>query len=302
VVESIINCASPEDADAVVLGVPYGHGASFGQGAGLGPRAIVDCLHRQLEFFERHTRTEPACRYRIAHEALDSVADLPPAAMVERVAARLSRLEPFVVLLGGVHSVSIGAFRALADRTNPSEVTVLQLDAHLDMRDDDSDYNAQDPSRYAHSCVMRRARELGFRTCSVGIRAYSRAEYDYARREALPVFEWGRGPEPSVAEVLGAIATERVYVTIDVDGFDPAVAPATGTPVPGGLSWAYGTRLLRQVFLEREVVGADIVEVAPTATSVLTEYAAAQLCYDMTTYKLLKRDGELVFVQTADRP
>jgi agmatinase len=173
---------------------------------------------------------------------------------------------------------------------------VVQIDAHLDMRDDDSDYNDLDPSRYAHSCVMRRAREMGFRTCSVGIRAYARDEYRYARDESLPVFEWGRGDEPTVEAILDAIATERVYLTVDVDGFDPAVAPATGTPVPGGLSWAYGTRLVRELFRTREVIGADIVEVAPAPGSNLTEYAAAQLCYDMLCYKLLKRDGELAFV------
>ena len=116
-------------------------------------------------------------------------------------------------------------------------------------------------------------------------------------RQSLPLFEWGRGDaEPDVEDILRAIPTERVYLTVDVDGFDPSVAPATGTPVPGGISWAYGTRLLRRVFLEKDVIGADIVEVAPVPTSGLTEYAAAQLCYDMIGYRLLKRDGALAFV------
>ena len=147
--------------------------------------------------------------------------------------------------------MSIGALQAHAARGSARDVTVLQIDAHLDMRDDDSDYNDRDPSRYAHSCVMRRARELGFRTCSVGIRAYARDEYRYAERERLPVFEWGKDGEPPIEAILAAIRTERVYLTLDVDGFDPAVAPATGTPVPGGLSWAYGTRLLRELFLRQ---------------------------------------------------
>jgi agmatinase len=175
-------------------------------------------------------------------------------------------------------------------------VTVVQIDAHLDLRDDDSDYNDHDPSRYAHSCVMRRACELGFRTCSIGIRAYSREEQRFALEHGLPVFEWGRGAEPAIETVLAAIRTERVYLTIDVDGFDPAVTPATGTPVPGGLSWDYGTRLLRALVLAKDVVGADIVEVAPVAGSALTEYAAAQLAYDILSYRLLKRDAKLAFV------
>jgi agmatinase len=295
-VDSILNCSAPAEADAVVVSAPYEHGASFGGGASLGPAAIVACLERQIELFERHTQTEPAYHYRIAHQLLDDIGDLPAAMMVERVAAALAGTRPFTVLLGGIHSVTIGALQALAGAGHAAAVTVVQIDAHLDLRDDDGDYNDADPSRYAHSCVMRRACELGFRTCSVGTRAYAREEQRFALDAGLPVFEWGRGEEPSVEAVLAAIRTERVYLTIDVDGFDPAVTPATGTPVPGGLSWAYGTRLLRALFLARDVVGADLVEVAPVAGSALTEYAAAQLCYDILSYKLLKRDGRLVFV------
>jgi agmatinase len=220
---------------------------------------------------------------------------LAPADMVATVAASVARHEAFVVVLGGSHAVTIGALRAHAGRRPAGDVTVVQIDAHLDMRADDSDYNDHDPSPFAHSCVMRRAHEMGCRTCSVGTRAYARDEDHYAREHGLPVFEWGRGPLPSIAEVIAAIATEQVYLTVDVDGFDPAVAPATGTPVPGGLSWDYGTGLIRALFEAKDVIGADIVEVAPLPDSGLTEYAAAQLCYDMVAYKLLKRDGELAF-------
>jgi agmatinase len=293
--DSIINCASPEHADAVLVGVPYERGASFGAGAGRAPGAILACLDRQIELFERFTRTEPARRYRIAQRMLNDIGVLPPEDMVVQVADALPD-ETFAILVGGTHAVSIGAFRAHAARGRASDITVVQIDAHLDLRDDDSDYNGRDPSPYAHSCVMRRAHEMGFRTCAVGARAYSREEYRYALEEFLPVFEWGRGAEPPIETVLGAIATERVYLTLDIDGFDPAVAPATGTPVPGGLSWAYGTALVRELFRTKEVIGADLVEVAPVAGSNLTEYAAAQLCYDMLCYQLLKRDGELAFV------
>jgi agmatinase len=295
-VASIINWGDPDSADAVLISVPYGHGASFGAGASRGPAAIVACLDRQIELLERHTRTEAAADYRIAHRLLADVEAFAPEAMVERVAEAVARTAPFTILLGGTHAVSIGAFRAHAAHGGADDVTIVQIDAHLDMRDDDSDYNDRDPSRFAHSCVMRRARELGFRTCSVGIRAYSSDEYDFAAAEGLPVFEWGRGEEPAIEAILAAIPTERVYLTIDVDGFDPAVAPATGTPVPGGLSWTYGTRLIREVCLAKDLIGADVVEVAPVAGSGLTEYAAAQLCYDILTYTLLKRDGKLAFV------
>lgn len=294
--DSILREVAPEAADALVVGAPYGHGASFGQGAAAGPAAIIDCLHTQIEFFERHTRTQPARDFRIGHLMLDELAALPPERMVARLADRLAALPPFVVLLGGTHAVTIGALQALARRADPRAITVVQLDAHLDLRADDADYNDDDPSRFAHSCVMRRAHEMGFRVCSVGIRAYSQAEWSYAAEHGLAVFEWGRGGEPTPAEVLDAIATEQVYLTVDVDGFDPAVMPATGTPVPGGLSWEYGAALIRRLFLEKEVVGADVVETAPDGVSGLTEYAAAQLCYDILSYGLLKRAGRLRFV------
>lgn len=286
----------PGPVDAIVIGVPYGRGASFKPGAERGPAAILDCMEHQIELFERFTATEPAILYRIHQEMLSSVSSLPVEEMIAVVSRRLGRTDMFTVLLGGVHTVSIGAFEALRQRYQSRDITILQIDAHLDMRDDDSDYNAVDPSRFAHSCVMRRAVEIGFRTCSVGIRAYSMAEYQFARENDLPVFEMGRGQEPRVEDIVAAIKSDKVYITIDVDGFDPSIFPATGTPVPGGISWEFGTALLRHVLSERNVIGADIVETAPNGFSGITEYAAAQLCYDLIGYRLLKSDSKLYFV------
>ncbi len=216
--------------------------------------------------------------------------------MVGTVAQAIAATRPFTLLLGGIHSVTIGALEAHAAaqrararsrccRSTPISTCATTMPTTT----------TYDPSRCAHSCVMRRAYDLGFRSCSVGIRAYSKDEHAFATANSLPIFEWGRGAEPSVETVLAAIPTERVYLTLDVDGFDPAVMPATGTPVPGGLGWAYGCRLLRAVFLAKEVIGADIVEVAPVAGQALTEYAAAQLAYDILSYQLLKQDGKLAF-------
>jgi agmatinase len=280
-------------ADALVLGVPWDRNASFGRGAGGGPAAILECLRTQIELYDRFSGTEPARLFRIGHAMLDEVRDLGPAEMIDAVAARVAESDALVVVLGGTHTVSLGPLRALARRLDPSTITVVQLDAHLDLRDDDSDYNDVDPGPLAHSCVMRRAHELGFRLCAVGVRAFARAEHDYARAHRLPVFEWGRGPEPAHDEILAAIATERVYLSIDVDGFDPAVMPATGTPVPGGISWDWGSALVRRLCREKEVVGADIVEVAPDGVSGLTEYAAAQLGYDLIGHALLRARGSL---------
>lgn len=290
--------AGPDDvADAVVLGVPFDADASFGSGARHGPQAIFDCLHRQIEFYERFSGTEPALEFTIRFEMLHTADISTVEDMVVQVAERWTGLQAFTVVVGGTHSVTIGPLQALAARSEPSDVTVVQLDAHLDLRDDDSDYSEGTPSRFCHACVMRRAHELGFATCAIGIRAYARSERDYAIKHQLPVFEWGLGPEPSVDQMLAAIGTEQVYLTIDVDGFDPSVMSATGTPVPDGISWRLGTNLLRQIGLHKTVVGADVVEVAPDGVSGLTEYAAAQLCYELLAFRLLKTRGRLELIE-----
>jgi len=307
VVIAFARAASSESADALVLGVPFDTDASFGSGARRGPEAVFDCLHRQVELYERFSATEPALDFAIALEMLPAAGSATTEAMVAQLAERVARLEAFGVVVGGTHSVTIGVLRALARRFSPAEVTVVQLDAHLDLRDDDSDYSAGEPNRLAHACVMRRVHEQGFATLAIGARTYARSERDYAIAHRLPVFEWGRGDEPSVEQVLAAIPTEQVYLTIDVDGFDPSVMPATGTPVPDGISWRFGTDLVRRIGVHKTIVGADVVEVAPDGISGLTEYAAAQLCYELLAFKLLKTHERLAlepaspFVSTPSR-
>ena len=150
-------------------------------------------------------------------------------------------------MLGGEHSVSIGYFQALAKKYNPKDVTILQIDAHCDLRNDDSDYS-DDPTNYAHSCVMRRASELGFPLVQVGIRTYSTDEYEYFsnKKNNVTTFEWGRGKIPTIETLLKSFKTKYVYITIDVDGFDPAHMPGTGTAVQGGLEWWYGIDLIEK--------------------------------------------------------
>ena len=170
---------------------------------------------------------------------------------------------------------------------NPKDVTVLQIDAHCDLRNDDSDYS-DDPTNLAHSCVLRRVNELGYPLVQVGIRTYFKGEYEYFSnpKNNITVFEWGNKKKiPTVAEILKSIKTKYVYITIDVDGFDPAHMPGTGTAVPGGLEWWYGVELIEKVIKGKELVGADIVEVSPMRDSILTEYGAAQLCYSMIAHK-----------------
>lgn len=279
-----INCDDTSKADVVLLCVPYDVTASFRKGAVDGPAAIVNSLKYQMETYDRYARSAPAPNRKVALRELTGINESSPEDMVARVKDEYQKHlanDAFVMMLGGEHSVSTGAFQALAQHFKPKDITVFQIDAHLDLRNDDSDYSDSPHGKFAHCTPMRRAHELGFNLVQVGIRAYSEEEMDYARRHGTIVFEWGIGKIPGVSEIVEAVSTDLVYVTIDVDGLDPSQMPATGTPVPGGLEWYYTIDLIRELFRRKKIVGADIVEVAPRSFDVVTEYGAAQLCYTM---------------------
>lgn len=279
-----INCRNPEEANVVLLCAPYDRTASFRKGTVKGPAAIVNALKYQMETYDRIAAATPAPDRKVALRNLPGLNRCSPEAMVQRVKDEYSKhcaRDAFVVLLGGEHSVTVGALQAMSEYREAKKVTILQIDAHFDLRPDDSDYSDTPHGAHAHSTVMRRAHEMGFNCLHVGVRAYSREEIDYARRNGLKFFEWGLGPVPSQAEIVDAISTPFVYLTIDADGLDPAHMPATGTPVQGGLEWYYALNLLREIFARKQVIGCDIVEVAPRRDDVLTEYGAAQLCYTM---------------------
>jgi agmatinase len=277
-------------ADAVVLGFPYEQTASFGGGAEAGPQKVIEVLDSHLEFFDRYTKSSPAYDYRFGYQLFNDIQNLAPVELVERVKSIVAAEKRFFVMLGGVHSVSIGAFQALAERHNPRDITIVQIDAHFDLRNDDSDYNDESPSQYAHSTVMRRAHELGFQILPIGIRTMSEDEYSYATAHQIQYFEWGRFdiPTPTVSQIIASIPTDTVYLTVDVDGFDPSVLPGTGTPVPGGLSWEYGEHLIREIMKQKTVIAADIMEISPIQESGVTEYAVAQLVYEILALSQMK--------------
>ena len=279
-----INCGDLSAANIVLLCAPYDRTASFRKGTVKGPAAIVSSLKYQMETYDRVAAAMPSPSRKVALRKLGNLNRCSPSQMVARVKqeceAHIDR-GAFVLMLGGEHSVSTGAFQAWASRHDAREITICQIDAHLDLRHDDSDYSDAPHGIYAHCTVMRRAHELGFKCVHVGARAYAKEEMDYARDHGLPVFEWGKGSAPAPASIVKAITTDRVYLTVDVDGLDPACMPATGTPVQGGLEWYYALDLLRELFRRKNVIGADVVEVAPRPFDVLTEYGAAQLCYTM---------------------
>jgi agmatinase len=291
-----INCSDPSGANIVILCAPYDRTASFRKGAVKGPAAIVSSLKYQMETFDRFTGSMPSSKRKIAVCELKNLNRCSPPVMVDRVKQEYEKHighGAFVLMLGGEHSVSTGALQALSSHYNSREVTVFQIDAHLDLRHDDSDYSDSPHGDYAHCTVMRRAFDLGFKCVHIGVRAYAREEMDFARNNGLEVFEWGIGPVPDPEVIVKSIATELVYLTIDVDGIDPAHMPATGTPVQGGLEWYYTFDLLQRLFKSKKVVGADVVEVAPRPYDVLTEYGAAQLGYTILALRETRKRSSL---------
>lgn len=290
-IQSIINCQNPKEADVILIGANYDITSSFGKGANLGPSAIVNCLHSQVEFYDRFTGVSPAEEAKIAYHDLGDINHLSPEDMVQSLNyayASHAGKNKFVITIGGEHSITNGPLKAIADSEDPKNITVVQIDAHPDLRDTDADFNETPFGKYSHACVMRRARELGYDLVQIGVRTYSKEESDYIRDQKITAFEWGLGHTYEARRIVDAIPTEKVYLTIDIDGIDPIHMPATGTPVQGGLEWSYLFELLGELFKKKDVIGADIVETAPRPGDTLTEYGAALITNNLIANKVLK--------------
>lgn len=301
-VPSIINRTKMELADVVITGLPFDRSSGLA-GAEKGPEAVKTILDSQLELDEPITETTPVRYLGIAYEEIAGLNDTEDIGqMVATVRARYNRFfgnavsgagDKFPIAVGGDHSVSIGIFQALHDQMRHRRLpTILQIDAHFDLRESDADFRDPALGPYAHCSVMRRAAELGFPIVAVGVRSYSRDELDFAKTHKIIFFPWLTRNRPSPLRVVHAITTKDVYLTIDVDGIDPAHMPATGTPVQDGLTWRYTLELLETLFRNpnRNVVGMDITEVAPAlGITNLTAYGAAQLIYTAIALKFEKR-------------
>jgi agmatinase len=276
----------PATAQVVVLPVPYDQASTWKRGADRGPAAMIEAS-AQLEWFDIPTGTEV---YRRGIATLEPmIFDGSPEALADLVEPRVrALLEDGVlpVVLGGDHSVSIGAIRAAAHHS--SDAAVLQIDAHADTRDE---YGG---SRYNHACVMARAREF-CPVVQVGIRAVDGSEI--AALEPHRVF-WAHqiadaapGDTSWMDDAVSPLGDD-VWVTIDLDAFDPSVLPATGTPEPGGLDWYQMTGLLERVARRRRVIGFDVVELLPTQGHWASEFLAAKLIYRFLSMIFAYRSNE----------
>ena len=229
-----------------MLPVPYEGTVTFKPGTAAGPDAIIEAP-AQVELFDEELRGE------------------------------FFQAGKFLLTLGGEHSITAPLVAAAAEVHGP--LSVLQIDAHADLRD------SYDGTKHSHACVMRRVLETTDRICQVGIRSVSRDEYVACGQQVANFITPGiiREQADWIDRALRLLG-RKVYVTVDMDGLDPSIAPGVGTPEPDGLSWLQVTRLLRRVCAERDVVAGDVVEVRPIPPNHVTEFAAARLAYKLIAY------------------
>lgn len=261
----------PGNARFHVLPAPWEATVSYGGGTAAGPEAILRAS-QQLEVFDGYS--QPADLGIYTHPAVDCAGEAETVlSRIESAVSSILDLNGLPVLLGGEHTVTLGALRALKARFGT--FGVIQFDAHADLRDTYSD------TKFSHACVMRRACELGLPIFQIGVRAISPAELEF--RAATPSIShldatalWERGvPDP----LLPPGFPGSVYLSFDVDALDSALMPATGTPEPGGLTWREAMAAIRLATQGRRVLGLDVVELAPEPGMRHAEYTAARLTY-----------------------
>jgi len=266
--------AKMENAKYVLIPVPYDGTSTYIKGAEKGPQAIIDASD-SIELYDIQTDLE-------AYK-LGIYTDKPPypsvspeemrAAVKERVSFFLQQNKK-IGLLGGEHSISIGAIEVFAEKY--PNLSVLQIDAHADLRDS---YNG---SIYNHACVMRRAQEVA-NVVQVGIRNVCIEEKNNIIPENIFYAHNICGKTEWMQKAIDRL-TEHVYLTIDLDGFDPSIVPATGTPLPGGLLWYETLMFLELLFKSKKVVGFDVVELCPQNENKISDVLAAVLVYKIISF------------------
>jgi agmatinase len=263
-----------DTSEILLQPIPYDGTSTWGKGADRALPAFIEASEN-MELYDIETDSEV---YRKGIHILDPIEEKrSPEAMYEAVFQRTRSLlkeSKFLTFLGGEHSVSIGIIDAFAAAY--PHLTVLQLDAHADLR---KSYNG---SEFNHACAMHRARQH-CNLIQVGIRSMDRSEKETMNREQCYFAEKIEGQSTWINQSLAQM-TDQVYLTIDLDVLDPAIMPATGTPEPGGMSWYTLLGYLKRVFREKEVVGFDIVEFAPMEGMPAPAFLVAKLYYKLLSY------------------
>ncbi|WP_413167238.1 agmatinase [Capilliphycus salinus ALCB114379] len=276
-----------ETAQIAILPIPFEATTSYRKGCQKGPEALLDASH-QLECYDDELDREVCFAVGIythppiADTRSQAVSSEEMLRVTQQTVYDLAKSGKFVIALGGEHSITAGVvagYQQLSDEP----FTVVQIDAHGDLR---YEYEG---TIHNHACVMRRVVEMGLPTVQVGIRSLCIEEAHLIKEKQLPVF-WAReiATQPDwIEKAIAAIPTKRVFLTIDLDGIDPSSMPGVGTPEPGGLNWYGLLAFLRRLFTTHTVIGCDVMELAPVADCVVSEFTAAKLTYKLIGYHAL---------------
>jgi agmatinase len=266
---------SYDDSGIIILPVPYDSTSTWIKGADKGPEAILKASVN-LEWYDIETDSE--AHKKGIHTIKPLEISESPEALVYSVYDKTKFLfeeGKFPVILGGNHTVSIGSIKAAAEfYTN---LSVLQLDAHTDLRP------VYEGSVFNHACVMARAKEVA-PIVQVGIRSIAFEEIHFAEKDRIfyaHELYYNKELFNSAIEKL----TDNVYVTIDLDVFDPAIMPSTGTPEPGGLGYYEVMHFLKNVIKQKNVVAFDVVELCPSEGNKAPDFMAAKIVYQLLSYK-----------------
>ena len=271
--------SSFEESKVVVLPVPYDSTTSFRAGTREAPVAVINAS-RQVELYDEELETEIYDKVGI-HTFNEIMPNMEgprdQVEVVRRVFLKVMEAGKFPVMIGGEHSLTTGAIRAIKD-FHP-DVSVLQLDAHTDLREE------YEGTQYSHACVMRRIYDEGVKIAQVGIRNSSKEEAKFIKvNDVFSVtakqYRYGYYGIEEIVDALG----DTVYITIDMDVFDPSEVPAVGTPEPGGLHWYEILDILREVTFHKRVIGFDVVELAPIPGNPASDFLTAKLIYKLIGY------------------
>ncbi len=260
-------------ASIVILPVPFDKTSTWIKGADKGPQKIIEAS-QYLELYDIETDSEVFKKGIFTARAIHAATSAEMIKKTDSAVSNYLKDNKFVVVLGGEHSVSIGAIKSFAGHYE--DLSILHLDAHTDRRD------TYKGNRYNHACVIARGREYVENIVSVGIRSMDASERRNADIKRIFFAHLIHDSEKWIDNAVGLL-TDNVYVTIDLDVFDPSIMPSTGTPEPGGLGWYQVLRLLRSVAESKRIVGFDVVELCPS-DSWAPDFLAAKLVYILLSY------------------
>ncbi|MCK4243285.1 agmatinase [Candidatus Bathyarchaeota archaeon] len=268
---------SYKKAKFVIVPIPYDSTQSYRTGSRNGPHQIIDAS-RYVERFDMELQNEPYKKGIFTFDEMETVKG-NPAKTLERVRLSVKNLlndSKIPILIGGEHTITFGAVQAF-----PRDIIVVVFDAHADLRE------SYEGDHLSHACVMRRIIESGRDIIVIGVRSMSQEEYNFAKENAISIFfreAMKNKFRRSLTDILSKIKGKNVYLSLDVDVFDPSEVPAVSTPEPDGLSFGEVKETIREICYSANIVGVDLVEVTPIPGNNITEFLSARILYKIIGY------------------